>query len=645
MVINRQITSLAYSLLCLILLGAPGQCRTLVVDGTQECALTKGDVLQVVGQVETNGLKSVELRIDFKAVDVAGPQARFTLKWRTFTATAGPHRVELFAIRQTGPQRLSTCWAEVFESSPLVITSPKEGAELVLDTPCKVTTAKGLTVRQLHLLLDDVPLPSNASGRPMIPVGTLSEGKHTLVVEAETDVGKMASEPVSFAVPKRVSVIEPAAERGITWNAVKTEVKVAVAVNAGLTPSKISVLCDGREVGEIPAQATETVCDLTSAGAGAHQLTARVYDSSGTFFDSEARTIHLDRPELPAQDQVAKIKSPLGLGFEVDSVEKGRAALIAAVEAGARTELDIPRFLELCWNGDLENARKVVESKDTNAVDDAGFTAAHYAVLGKHMDILKMLSERYLPLDVAANNGVTPLHMAALIGDKELVKWLLQKHCDPNKVWVLSTESQISATPLGLVIPGKDLGLAYDLIKAGANVNSPQVGLKGFTALHLAVATSSFEMVRLMLTNKADVNARTYEGYTPLWLACAHNWKLLPLLLAAGASPDSSIDGKTPLHAAIYAGNITAVDLLLKYHANPSLADPSTEFTPLHMAAASGSLAIVQRLLAAGAEVNALNVDGFTPLDMALALEHRLVALAIRKAHGRTYKELLNSAR
>lgn len=82
----------------------------------------------------------------------------------------------------------------------------------------------------------------------------------------------------------------------------------------------------------------------------------------------------------------------------------------------------------------------------------------------------------------------------------------------------------------------------------------------------------------------------------------------------------TSSDGKTALHQAAKQGNTAVVEALLAGGAEVFAVKPDTLATPLHHAAASGALTIagLQALLDAGAPLEAQDSDGLTPLHWAV---------------------------
>lgn len=66
-------------------------------------------------------------------------------------------------------------------------------------------------------------------------------------------------------------------------------------------------------------------------------------------------------------------------------------------------------------------------------------------------------------------------------------------------------------------VKNKDIAAVENLLNNGENVN--EKNSQGNTALHYAVATGNAEMVKLLLSHNADVNAQNAKGWSPLSIA------------------------------------------------------------------------------------------------------------------------------
>ncbi|XP_012266246.2 transient receptor potential channel pyrexia [Athalia rosae] len=96
------------------------------------------------------------------------------------------------------------------------------------------------------------------------------------------------------------------------------------------------------------------------------------------------------------------------------------------------------------------------------------------------------------------------------------------------------------------------------------------------------------------------------------------NFDLAKHLLSKGARVDSCDgDGRTPLHLAASSGSVEIIEELLKHGAKPGEWDASKRCTPLHCAAAAGNVRSVKQLIKAGADVNA-GLEVKSPLHYAV---------------------------
>lgn len=81
-----------------------------------------------------------------------------------------------------------------------------------------------------------------------------------------------------------------------------------------------------------------------------------------------------------------------------------------------------------CGRGDWESAKKLLESKaDKTIQDDLGNTPLHYACTQKSAEGVQLLCEKNDPAwNTLNNNGMTPIHLACLLGHENTVNYFLK---------------------------------------------------------------------------------------------------------------------------------------------------------------------------------------------------------------------------
>jgi ankyrin repeat protein len=161
------------------------------------------------------------------------------------------------------------------------------------------------------------------------------------------------------------------------------------------------------------------------------------------------------------------------------------------------------------------------------------------------------------------------------------------------------------------------------LIQQGADVNAAQGD--GMSALHWAADKGDAELTALLVYAGANPGAVTRIGqYTPLHLASrAGSAAAVQALLKAGAKVDAktSVSGATPLHLAAAAGDPAVVTALLDAKADINAKEAEWEQTPLIFAASLNRVEAIKVLLARGADANAtsksVDLQKHIPLDRA----------------------------
>ncbi|MGE0594419.1 MAG: ankyrin repeat domain-containing protein [Vicinamibacterales bacterium] len=150
-----------------------------------------------------------------------------------------------------------------------------------------------------------------------------------------------------------------------------------------------------------------------------------------------------------------------------------------------------------------------------------------------------------------------------------------------------------------------DLGTVRQLIADRADVNAPEPD--GTTALHWAARGGDLAMADALLQAGAQVAATNRYGVSPLSLAAENgDASMLDRLLVAGADARTTLaDGQTVLMTAARTGRVEALRRLVAGGADVNAADAWMGETPLMWAAAANNAAAVRTLVELGADLQA----------------------------------------
>ncbi|XP_062512455.1 ankyrin-2-like [Corticium candelabrum] len=159
------------------------------------------------------------------------------------------------------------------------------------------------------------------------------------------------------------------------------------------------------------------------------------------------------------------------------------------------------------------------------------------------------------------------------------------------------------------------------LVKHGGNVNDVD-RIFSRTALHYAIMHGNSDICSFLLSGRADVSQTDKDGNTLLHLAAYHDLVNMCQLLVDHKADVTSVNnkGQTPLHIAVTLPTCwlrpVAVCPPLITNESVNVADRHGN-RALHIAARNGNIQTIQLLVDCGADVNALNEDGQTPLHTA----------------------------
>ncbi|RYP43256.1 hypothetical protein DL770_011769 [Monosporascus sp. CRB-9-2] len=172
------------------------------------------------------------------------------------------------------------------------------------------------------------------------------------------------------------------------------------------------------------------------------------------------------------------------------------------------------------------------------------------------------------------NDGITPLHWAAINNQFAMCKFLIESGADINK-------------------------------KGGDSVATP---------LQWAAQRSNYYTVNLLLQHGADPLITDSQGYNTLHISTFNGNVLLIVLLLHQGIPVDVADayGHTGLMWAAYKGFPQCVDLFLRWGASVHAVDEQG-FTALHWALVKGSPLCILKLIEYGSDRFAKTVTGKTP--------------------------------
>ncbi|MGB2247616.1 MAG: ankyrin repeat domain-containing protein [Alcanivorax sediminis] len=173
--------------------------------------------------------------------------------------------------------------------------------------------------------------------------------------------------------------------------------------------------------------------------------------------------------------------------------------------------------------------------------------------------------------------------------------------------------------PLMYAAENDNVAMIDMLLTAGAEVD--QMSNKGYTSLYQAAYHGKGEALQRLIAAGGDPNSKNGDGpYTPVMSAADNGHKeILLQLITAGADVNvTTTDGYTALYYAAGSNHPDLVTMLMAAGANPEQGAGRYRWTPVHKAAQEGNYKVLENLLKYGANANARDTDGDTPMDLAM---------------------------
>ncbi|XP_029434484.1 E3 ubiquitin-protein ligase MIB2 isoform X2 [Rhinatrema bivittatum] len=289
----------------------------------------------------------------------------------------------------------------------------------------------------------------------------------------------------------------------------------------------------------------------------------------------------------------------------------------------------------------------------------------HLVIEAAHGNAAKVwdLLQKYPDKVDTKSQGRTALHVASHLGRLAVVKALLQAQAS------IDLQDEEGDTALQYAAFGNQAEVARLLLAKGANADL-QNNAK-CTALYIAVNKGFPDVVRVLCTRNMAVNLQDSCGDTPLHYAITADFKNIIEILLEVPNVDFTVqnrqgfnllhhsalkgntlavhrivgrarqlvdakkeDGFTALHLAALNNHQEVAEILIKEgRCDVNLRNNRLQ-SPLHLAVTQGHTGLLQLLVQEGADVNAEDEDGDTPMHIALERQQLLSSVAEREGEG-----------
>ncbi|XP_052743946.1 transient receptor potential channel pyrexia-like isoform X2 [Bicyclus anynana] len=414
-------------------------------------------------------------------------------------------------------------------------------------------------------------------------------------------------------------------------------------LQAGWTPLHVAASCARRHCTRLllAAGADPNITDergrtpLDVAGSGYYyghdidnknftEVVKRLLAAGGQIYSMKSRGLGLPtKQKTDSSDEQGWMDTPLHTAVELSNIECINELLEAGASIACLNTKGITP-LHVCVNKELEEPLKILANyayKDADPLramvdvkDKDGYTVLQTAVKAGWVTGVCIALEAGADVTIRANDGETPIHCAAALGDLDILNEILS--IPKQSKDYIDCQNDEGETPLSkavlfghlkcvdiilnegasikLIMPGNvnvlhvaaefghdgilkhlleyDDGIAEDMINDLTTADR-----RGFGPIHFAVLNNHVECVKYLLSKNADIRLRTtdspFKSSTPLHLAALKNFEsVAKAILNHDRTTIYEVNnmGWYPLHTAGHHGSRDIITLLLQEGADLS---------------------------------------------------------------------------
>ena len=288
------------------------------------------------------------------------------------------------------------------------------------------------------------------------------------------------------------------------------------------------------------------------------------------FFADEGTDIHLKTKNRPYCIPIAVLRGYFNVC----------ATFINMSDLNMTYNEEFPAHQYFLQRSSYELLKSLVDN-GTDIILNTGINCLHIAALHGHLNLCKALvNKHFFDVHLTDNDGMTALHYSASNGSYDLVKFFIDKGNDI----LFKTKDGMNCLHIAATIGH------LNLCKALINKHYIDVNLtdnKRLTALYYSVQNGSYELVKFLAENGADIHLKTETGMNCLHIAAFRGYLSLCKYLIDKHNFDVNMTdnkGLTALHFSAINGSYELVQFFIEKEIEILFKKAFPLFSSLHAA-------------------------------------------------------------